>query len=262
MKTKAQIVKVVSNEDPANAGRIKVILPQLDGGEFPEWIEPVFTPGWFSPPEPGETVEVEVPEGEDLIEFAHEIRYRGQTFDEAHIPPAAFKQRQKKVHIRGYFTKAGHLLIFNDKSGSEEVSIQEGKSGNSIGMTGLGQIYLKNDYAGSRIVLEPTGIITIAPGSPVNIDSEETNLNRNPTDYIVKGDRFNGDLETYLDAAEDNATANITNFQALEAAAVGPLAPLAASFGALKTSWTTYKSAIIAFKNVASGWLSTKTMTG
>jgi hypothetical protein len=106
---------VTTNSDPAKAGRIKVALPQLDGAEYPEWIEPVFVPGWFSPPEPGDAVELELPEGEDLIEFAHEVRYRGQLFDDKHLPPDELKQKQARVHLRGYFTKAGHRLIFDDK---------------------------------------------------------------------------------------------------------------------------------------------------
>lgn len=193
MNSKPVIAVVTTNEDPAKAGRIKVALPQLDGQEYPEWIEPVFVPGWFSPPEVGDAVEVEVPEGEDLVEFANEVRYRGQVFDDGHLPPDKLKQQQKKVHLRGYFTKAGHLLLFNDKSGSEEISITEGKSGNTIGITGKGQIYIKNEKAGSKIILEPTGAITIAPGSPCNIEATQTNLNglTASTDFIIKGTTFN-----------------------------------------------------------------------
>lgn len=107
---------VSSNEDPSKAGRIKVALSELDGDVYPEWIEPVFVPGWFSPPEPGDEVIVEIPaDPEDMIEFAHEVKYKGQVFDEAHQPPVEFKQKQKKVHLRGYFTKEGHRLIFDDR---------------------------------------------------------------------------------------------------------------------------------------------------
>jgi hypothetical protein len=107
---------VQSNEDPAKAGRIKCAIASVDGQIYPEWIEPIFAPGWFTPPEPGDEVELVMPEGEDLAEFAHEIKYRGQVFSEAHPPPEEFKQQQKKVHLRGYFTAAGHRLIFDDRN--------------------------------------------------------------------------------------------------------------------------------------------------
>lgn len=115
MKPNTHYGIVTTNEDPAKAGRIKCAIKTVDGQEYPEWIEPVFVPGWFSPPEPGDEVELIMPEGEDLAEFAHEIKYRGQVFDESHPPPAELKQKQKKVHLRGYFTKEGHRLIFDDK---------------------------------------------------------------------------------------------------------------------------------------------------
>lgn len=115
MKTRNETGIVTSNEDPAKAGRIKAAIVTTDGSEYPEWIEPIFVPGWFSPPEPGDAVEIVMPDGDDLIEFAHDIRYRGQVFDEGHPPPTEFEQTQKKVHLRGYFTKAGHRLIFDDK---------------------------------------------------------------------------------------------------------------------------------------------------
>lgn len=116
MRKKTTSGIVTTNEDPAKVGRIKVTLAEVDGQEYPEWIEPVFVPGWFSPPEPGDEVEVEIPaETEDLIEFAHEVKYKGQVFSEGHGPPDELKQTQKKVHLRGYFTKEGHRLIFDDK---------------------------------------------------------------------------------------------------------------------------------------------------
>jgi hypothetical protein len=116
MKKKTTSGIVTTNEDPAKVGRVKVTLAEVDGQEYPEWIEPVFVPGWFSPPEAGDEVEVEIPaDTADLIEFAHEVKYKGQVFSEGHGPPDELKQTQKKVHLRGFFTKEGHRLIFDDK---------------------------------------------------------------------------------------------------------------------------------------------------
>lgn len=254
---------VSSNSDKAGAGRIDAAVQQTDGQVYPVQFEPISTPGWFSPPEPGDAVEVVMPEGEDLVEFAHDVRYRGQVFDEGHPPPADFKQPGPNVTRRGYFTKGGHRLIFEDFKGSEEVTIKEGKSGNSISLTGLGQIRIENKLAGSSIVLEPTGAITITPGSPMKIDGDDVQLTSSPADdFLVKGTAYNSNLATYLAACSTLADDNVTQFAALEAASTGPLAPLAAAFGLIKTAWTTYKAAVTAFDGAAASWLSAKAKTG
>lgn len=128
MKKKITSGIVTTNEDPAKVGRIKVTLAEVDGQEFPEWIEPVFVPGWFSPPEAGDEVKVEIPEGDDLAEFAHEVKYHGQVFSEGHGPPDELKQQDKMVHLRGYFTKAGHRLLFDDKDKVISLYTKEGYS--------------------------------------------------------------------------------------------------------------------------------------
>lgn len=104
---------VQSVDDPAKAGRIKASLPTMDGQEYPEWIAPIFPPGWVTMPEPGDEVEIVLPDGEDIIEFADEVRYRGKVLSENHAAPDEFKDSYPKA--RGYKTKYGHLLIFDDK---------------------------------------------------------------------------------------------------------------------------------------------------
>lgn len=121
MKTEPLKGIVQSVNDPAKAGRIKVSLANMDGQIYPEWIEPVFLPGWISMPEVGDTVEIFLPESEDLIEFPEEVRYKGKILDDANSAPVEFKQNYP--FRRGYKTKGGHLLIFDDKQGNEEITI-------------------------------------------------------------------------------------------------------------------------------------------
>ncbi|KKN81441.1 hypothetical protein LCGC14_0320540 [marine sediment metagenome] len=142
---------VTSNEDPAKVGRIKVALATVDGNEYPEWIEPVFDPGWFTPPEPGAAVDLVLPEGTDLVEFAHEIRYLGSVFEEGNGPPAAFKATGLKPTRRGYFTKAGHLLLFEDAAGKEEIFLSH-KGNMLIALTNTG-IFLGTKNATENFVL-------------------------------------------------------------------------------------------------------------
>jgi hypothetical protein len=105
--------KVTNTDDPAKAGRIKVALAELDGAEFPDWVDPVFAPGWLWLPEPGDTVSIILPDGEDLIEFSDEIRWTGQLFDQDNPHPDEFKPNYPQM--RGFKTKAGHILIVDDK---------------------------------------------------------------------------------------------------------------------------------------------------
>lgn len=112
---------VQSVEDPAKAGRIKASITNMDGQIYPDWIEPVFLSGWISMPEVGDTVEIVSPESEDLIEFPEEVRYRGKIWDDANAAPDEFKKNYP--FRRGYKTKSGHLLIFDDKQSNEEITI-------------------------------------------------------------------------------------------------------------------------------------------
>lgn len=121
MKTEHPIGIVTSIKDQAKAGRIRVRLPEMDDDEWGEWIEPLFPPGWVLMPEPGDSVEIVLPEGEDKIEFSDEVRYRGQLLNDANPVPAEFKKNYPRR--RGFKTKAGHLLIFDDTPGGEEISI-------------------------------------------------------------------------------------------------------------------------------------------
>lgn len=116
---------VTSNKDPARANRIKVALQDMDGQEFPEWLEPVFPPSWYGTPEPEQKVKVLIPSGEDLIEFAHMVRYIGVVWDEENPVPQDFQTNHP--YRRGMQTKAGHTILVDDKDGS--ITIWNGKTG-------------------------------------------------------------------------------------------------------------------------------------
>lgn len=128
-----QTVKAVctNNNDPAKAGRILCSLPATDGAECPIWIEPATVPGWFSPPEPGDEVEVTMPAGEDLAEFADQMRYTGQVLTETTGPDKTF-QPEHYPKRRGYRSPGGHLLIFDDKAGEEEIAITWKGKGSAV----------------------------------------------------------------------------------------------------------------------------------
>jgi len=208
MKQQNATAIVNSNSDKAQAGRIDAAVQTTDGQVYPEQFEPIFTPGWFSPPEPGDAVEVVLPEGDDLVEFAHDVRYRGQVFDEGHPPPDDFKQPGDKVTRRGYFTKGGHRLIFEDYKGDESLIIREGKAGHEIKLQGSdGTITITNGKSSSKVTLKTNGDVEIDAGS-ANIDAKcatftaqasvkahlsapLTDLNDIAPSPVIKGTEFN-----------------------------------------------------------------------
>lgn len=157
MKKENTVARVTSDNDPAKAGRIKVAVQSMDGGEYPEWLEPVFQPGWFGVPSVGETVEITLPEGEDIVEFADEVKYLGVVFDGAHPAPDDFKENYPKR--RGFFNPSGHLLLFDDDDGI--VLTVGALAGNNIGVTidaTTGQVKI---YGLLGVQIESQGAIVI-----------------------------------------------------------------------------------------------------
>lgn len=128
INTKAIVTNI---DDPAKAGRIRVAIEGMDGGEYPEWLEPTLTPGWVAMPSPGDTVEITLPDGEDIVEFADQVRYIGTVLDEAHPVDDDFKTNYPKR--RGFRSPAGHFLIFDDDDG---IVLTVGASGGgNVGIT-------------------------------------------------------------------------------------------------------------------------------
>lgn len=114
MQKKTTVGKVVNVQDPAYAGRITVELAEVGGKEYPEWVEPIILSGWLWLPEPGDNVEVEIPsDTDDLVEFADEVKWRGIVYDQDSPVSGEFKENYPKR--RGFKTKAGHVLIVDDK---------------------------------------------------------------------------------------------------------------------------------------------------
>lgn len=81
------------------------------------------------------------------------------------------------------------------------------------------------------------------------------------THPVIRGDTYNQQLDTFLSQLNTLATNSVTQYGVLAAASTGPLAPLAAGFGALATGWTTFAAAIAVFKGAAATWLSTRVKT-
>lgn len=130
---------VASNKDPAKAGRIKVNVASMDGDQYPEWIDPIWPAGhWIAIPEPGDTVEIEVPAGEDVVEFSTDVKYIGRRLSEGQTVPSDFKTNYPSR--RGFQTKKGHSIVVDDKAGT--FTITNGRTSNTIEFDATGNIIL------------------------------------------------------------------------------------------------------------------------
>lgn len=78
---------------------------------------------------------------------------------------------------------------------------------------------------------------------------------------VVRGDTYNTELSTFLDALTALAGGMKAAFTTLSGISVGVLGPLKPGFDAAITAWTAFEPAPAAFKATANTWLSTKVKT-
>jgi len=143
MKAQQAIKAIVSSvDDPAKAGRIQCKFAQIDGQILPEWIEPVETPGWLWLPEIDDTVELLIPSPEDIVEFAHEILWRGRVRGPEETHPEELRVNYPKR--KGFRTAKGMLFIIDETPGEEEYTFTH-KNNILFSMTNDGMFFGTQD---------------------------------------------------------------------------------------------------------------------
>lgn len=223
------------DKDPAQAGRIQVRFEDVEGETYPEWVNPVFPPGWFTPPEVGDVVLLEIPDSVgDLIEFPREVRYLGVEKSRDRVADSTFRTNYGKR--RGYKTKGGHVLYFDDRDGTIVVKTSSG-----------------------------TSITLYNSSDKVVINTSLTELSKTATHPILFGDTFNtehavmlGLVSTYIGLVGTALTALVGD-------------PFMSSLqSATKTALTnagtagsgTAVTGIATFLGKAATWISLKVKTG
>jgi len=242
MNREQSLGTVTNNEDPAKGGAVKVAIASMGGEEFPEWVEPIHPAGVFFHPEVGDTVHLDMPEGDDLTEFSEEVRYAGKHTAEAEAYPDEFKENYP--HRRGFKTKKGHVLILDDKTGDWLIKTYKGE--HEIKLEADGTVTIKNGQSGDSIVMSPSGTVTTTAMVKNVLASPMTDLNAVPTDFLLKGTTFFASfVTTFLQTWK----------QALELVVPPPLDP----------NWIAYKAAMTpavnALISAAAGWVSLTTRT-
>lgn len=210
---------VTFNEDPEQRGRIRVACAGLMGdedAEVPVDVEPVFDWGWFFVPDVGEVVEIEVIEGSSEDEQMGQAsidnldikwrgaRYYGNEEGDAPTPVNPVFSEENYGKRRGFATPAGHVFMFDDTEGAEEIRIswKDGTSYWSIDKDG--QVTAVNKD-GASIVMNTDGsiLMTNAAGATINMDAAGDKISataallelNGASEAAVLGDAF----KTYFD---------------------------------------------------------------
>jgi hypothetical protein len=238
-----QTATVDKNTDPAKAGRVKVKLPSMDGGQYPEWIETIQPAGMVSHPHPGDTVEVELPDGEDIVEFPDEGKCLGKRADAANPVPSEFKTNYP--HRRGYKTPGGHLVIFDDKDKSITIRTI---GGHSVLLDDKnGNVKITNSQSGDSIENTSAGTTTVDGTIKIILNSPLTELSTGPLEPVLKATTviasftalitaFGSALEVWGNSGKQLADVDVF-FQALYKATTGAWSV----FGLSLTGWPSAK---------------------
>ena len=156
-ETYIQYAKVTDNNDPENLGRIKVALAWDPSVNI--WIR-MMVPyagkdrGWLTIPEIGDEVLIAYEQGSPDLPVVLGAMYNGKD-----VPSA--DTAQDDSNVKGFSTRAGHKILFNDKDGEEDISI--------IAMDGTMVIL---SAAESSVTIETSGDITLK-GNNITIKADQ-----------------------------------------------------------------------------------------
>jgi uncharacterized protein involved in type VI secretion and phage assembly len=187
---------VMRNDDPEKRGRIQVKVLQVGHMDTLNiWVDPAFdaagtSRGGFFPPEVGDSVRVAFEHGQP----EKPVLYIGGWFGTADLPSElAYTEGAKVAGVtgtrsvpekRGFVTRKGHRLIFNDTKDTESVELswhQPDPSDASVSADTNGdrsKTASRTSGKTSTLLFDSEGNITItnANGSRVHLSSEDQNI--------------------------------------------------------------------------------------
>jgi hypothetical protein len=122
---------VLNNKDPETRGRVQISCPEVGHDPqkaLPVWVSPATDVtgdrmGWFNPPLQGSVVRVAFDQGNP----GKPKTYWGGWYTKSDgkiPPPTEFGYADDETpQKRGFRSRAGHLILFNDEPGKEQVRI-------------------------------------------------------------------------------------------------------------------------------------------
>lgn len=140
---------VKDNQDDQKLGRLTVSVPSIYDADETVVARPALPYGFFFVPENGAKVWVEFEGGDTGLPIWSGVQYvAGEWASEGAISPP-----QKRV----LKTAAGHVVVFDDKSGEEGIDVKDGVNNHEIKLDGNG--ILVNDGKNNHVLkLNASGI--------------------------------------------------------------------------------------------------------
>ena len=137
---------VRDNDDPDKRCRLKIECPSIVAGDTLDWADPLFhwvdssaEAGCVFIPNIDSQVDVEIESEEDSEVNSLEMKWRCSVYPIGTVPE---EFQENYPERRGWKTKAGHLLYFDDTDG-EHTFLYRHPSGTEIYVNDAGQIELK-----------------------------------------------------------------------------------------------------------------------
>jgi hypothetical protein len=179
--------KVTFNKDPDKRGVIRVACVGLTGDEDTEVpcdVEPVHDWGFFFVPDIGEMVEVECLEGSDEDEQQGQMsidnldltwrsaRYFGNEEGETPTPIHEMFTKKNYGKRRGFATPAGHVFMFDDTEGAEEITLAWKDGSALLTFDQNGSVKLQNK-AGATIVMDSDSGKIVLTSNEIEVNGSE-----------------------------------------------------------------------------------------
>jgi hypothetical protein len=177
------------NADPSGRGRIKVMVPATGILDVPLscWASPIFSTGAgvgygsFWPPEVGDHVMVSF----DMGDMAKPV-YKGGSFKVGGVPAEFAPEVGKAPMKRGWKSKAGHWLRFDDTPGGEKVTI--GSKGKSFVNLDDGVFIAANGGNSVFQMKDGTIVLVDAVGNVLSTSSDGWTIQNGTVFIQLKGD--------------------------------------------------------------------------
>jgi Type VI secretion system/phage-baseplate injector OB domain len=170
---------VKDNRDDANLGRVKVSVPAIFPSDEQMLARPALPYGYFFVPENDTKVWVEFEGGDPGLVLWTGVQYvQGEWADEAKANPPQYRVVK---------TAAGHLLLFDDKSGEEQVQISDGKHHHVLTLDGNG-VKVEDGVNGHSITMDSNGVVVqLKTGAKVQMSAASTSVDAGSGVVEVKG---------------------------------------------------------------------------
>jgi len=222
---------VVDNDDPEKRARVTLRVPALLGDEaVSHWAEPCLPfggyqdQGLFMVPAIGAQVWVEFEAGD----INHPI-WTGTTWQQSSDVPS--EASDASPHIHQLKTSSGHILLFNDNEGEEEIKLfhkadaqldinPDGvitltdAAGSSVTLDAAGTKIEITDSNGNSMVMESSGTtvsdangneivmaasgVTVSSSGTVNIEGSMVNVGGSGGEPLIKGQSFLSLFATHM----------------------------------------------------------------